>query len=131
MSAGATAAAAAAKRRREEEEEHMTPYSPRDLAEDWEFKILRSASGAFKNPAALQRCLAEEAQAGWRLVEKFDNARIRLKRPAAARENDAHCAFDPYRTSVGLSEGGIAVLVAGGIIGALAMALLIVFLFKG
>jgi len=58
MSAGA-AAAAAAKRRREAEEEHMTPYSPRDLAEDWEFKILRSATGAFKNPALMQRWLAD------------------------------------------------------------------------
>jgi hypothetical protein len=32
----------------------------------------------------MQRYLAEEAQAGWTLVEKFDNSRIRLKRPAAA-----------------------------------------------
>jgi hypothetical protein len=119
MSAGA-AAAAAAKRRREEEEEHMTPYSPRDLAEDWEFKILRSATGAFKNPTVLQRCLAEEGQAGWVLVEKFDNSRIRLKRPAAARQNDDQCAFDPYRTSVGMSEGRIAVLVVGGIVAGLA-----------
>ena len=109
----------------------MTPYSPRDLAEDWEFKILRSATSAFKDRAALQRYLAEEAQAGWQLVEKFDNARLRLKRPAAARRDDAHCAFDPYRTSVGMSEGGIAALVAGGVAGAIAMALLILFLFKG
>lgn len=46
----AAAAAAAAKRRREEEEEHMTPYTPSDLAENWEFKILRSATGSFKDP---------------------------------------------------------------------------------
>ena len=80
----AAAAAAAAQRRREEEEEHMTPYTPRDLAENWEFKILRSATGAFKDPAVMQRYLAEEAQAGWTLVEKFDNSRIRLKRPPRA-----------------------------------------------
>jgi hypothetical protein len=56
-----------------------------------EFKILRSATGAFKDPAVMQRYLAEEAQAGWTLVEKFDNSRIRLKRPAAARQQDAQC----------------------------------------
>ena len=122
------AAAAAARRRRQEEEEVMTPYSPRDLAEDWEFKILHSATSLFKNPAALQRILAEEAQAGWKLVEKFDNARIRLKRPASARENDHRCSFDPYRISVGLSEGGVAALVAGGIAGAIALGLLIIIL---
>ena len=113
----AAAAAAAARRRREEEEEHMTPYMPRDLAENWEFKILRSATGAFKDPAVMQRYLAEESQAGWTLVEKFDNSRIRLKRPAAARQQDAQCAFDPYRTRVGMSEGGLALLIAGSVIG--------------
>ena len=38
----------------------MTHYTPGDLAENWEFKILRSATGAFKDPAAMQRFLAEE-----------------------------------------------------------------------
>ena len=56
----AAAAAAAAQRRREEEEEHMTPYTPRELAENWEFKILRSATGAFKDPTVMQRWLTEE-----------------------------------------------------------------------
>ncbi|HVP12114.1 MAG TPA: hypothetical protein VMV94_13120, partial [Phycisphaerae bacterium] len=51
---------------------------------------------------------------------KFDNSRIRLKRPAAARQNDDQCAFDPYRTSVGMSEGRLTVLVVGGIVGGLA-----------
>ena len=60
MSAGA---AAAAKRRREEEEEHMTPYSPRDLAEDWEFKILRCYMNVFHEPRYFRRVLAEEAAA--------------------------------------------------------------------
>src|SRR5437763_7773178 len=114
MSTGA-AAAAAARRRREEEEEQMPPYSPRDLAENWEFKILRSATGAFKDPAVMQRYLAEEAEAGWALVEKFDNSRLRLKRPAAARQQDAQGTVDPYRTSVGLSEVGFGLLVVGSV----------------
>ena len=51
MSAGAAAGAAAAMaRRKREEEESMTGYSHADLAGDWEFKILRSATGAFRNP---------------------------------------------------------------------------------
>ena len=124
----AAAAAAAARRRREEEEEHMTPYTPRDLAENWEFKILRSATGDFKDPAVMQRYLAEEAQAGWTLVEKFDNSRIRLKRPAAARQQDAQCTFDPYRTRVGISEVALGLLIAGSILGGVAV-LVTVILF--
>src|SRR5262245_46329932 len=122
------AAAAAARRRRQDEAQGTTPYRPRELAEDWEFKILHSATSLSNKPAALQRILAEEAQAGWKLVEKFDNARIRLKRPASARENDHRCSFDPYRIAVGLSEGGVAALVASGIAGALGLGLLIIFL---
>ena len=130
--AAAAAAAAAAKRRREEEEEHMTPYTPRDLAENWEFKILRSATGAFKNPAVMQRYLAEEAQAGWTLVEKFDNSRMRLKRPAAARQQDAQCTFDPYRTRVGISEVGLALLIVASVLGGFAVLFtVIILLVKG
>jgi hypothetical protein len=115
------AAAAAARRRREEEEEHMTPYTRRDLAENWEFKILRSATGAFKDPAVMHRYLAEEAQAGWTLVEKFDNSRIRLKRPTAARQQDAQGTVDPYRTRVGISEVELGLLIAGSILAGVAV----------
>ena len=100
--AGAAAAGAAAQaeqlRRQQEEEEEMTPYSQNDLAEDWEFKILRSQYGLFGYPERLKEILAEESQAGWVLVEKFDNQRIRLKRPAEAKRNDHLLDFDPYRT---------------------------------
>jgi hypothetical protein len=50
--------------------------SPKDLAEDWEFKILRSATNKFRDPVALHAFLQEEARAGWTLVEKFDNERV-------------------------------------------------------
>ena len=106
----------------------MTPYTPRDLAEDWEFKILRSATGAFRDPAVMQRYLAEEAQAGWTLVEKFDNSRIRLKRPVAARQQDAQCTFDPYRTRVGISEVGLGLLIVGSILGGLAVLFTVIIL---
>jgi hypothetical protein len=99
----ATAAAAAAQRALEErrrEEEEMTTYSPRDLDEDWEFKILRSARGSFAVPERLREILADEARAGWKLVEIFDQYRIRLKRPASSRDADGRLEFDPYRISL-------------------------------
>ena len=106
----------------------MTPYTPGDLAENWEFKILRSATGAFRDPAVMQRYLAEEAQAGWTLVEKFDNSRLRLKRPAAARQRDAQCTLDPYRTSVGLSEVGLGLLIVGSMLGGIAVLFTVIIL---
>jgi len=45
----AAAAAIAAKRQAEEEEEEMTPYSAKELAEGWEFKVLRNATGRFSD----------------------------------------------------------------------------------
>ena len=112
--AAAAAAAAAARRRLEQqEEEEMTPYQPQDLSGDWEFKILRSFRGVFRDPAKLREALDQEARAGWVLVEKFDDTRIRLKRPASARSGDAGLDFDPYRTNVGITEGKYALAVVG------------------
>jgi len=118
MSAGAAAAAAEARRRRQEEE--MTQYTREDLAGDWEFKILRSMTGAFRNPETLRRILDDEARAGWVLVEKFDNGRIRLKRPASAKKANADFGFDPYRTYVGTSELQFVLIVLGCVLGGMA-----------
>ncbi|MFO0949620.1 MAG: hypothetical protein U0835_00420 [Isosphaeraceae bacterium] len=123
MSMGTTAAivaAAEAERLLREEEEEMTPYSDRDLAEGWEFKILRASTAAFRNPERLRAVLEEEKQAGWVLVEKFDDARIRLKRPAGAKMIAGEFAdgYDPYRTVIGVSADQrtmILLAVAGGI----------------
>ena len=128
MSAGAAgaSAAAAAERQRQmrEEEEELTPYSTTDLAQDWEFKIVRSAMGSFRSPAFLQRVLDDEARAGWVLVEKFDNTRIRLKRTALARERDGKLDFDPYRTDAGPSQLTIALIAIGiGLVIVLALVL--------
>ena len=127
-SAGAAAAAAEAARRRGEEEEVMTGYSHADLAEGWEFKILRSATNTFRDPDRLRQALEEEARAGWVLVEKFDNQRLRLKRSASARTGDAALGFDPYRTSYGMSDGKLALIVIGIILGSIGLLLLILFL---
>jgi len=122
--AGAAAAATAELMRQEEEE--MTPYTDRDLAEGWEFKIVRSNWAVFSKPEQLRAVLAEEKKGGWILVEKFDDSRIRLKRPAGAKtlEGDFEDGYDPYRTVVGISREararlflilGVAVAVAFGL----------------
>lgn len=103
----AATAAAAIRKRQEAEEESMTSYSPDELAQDWEFKIIRSNTEAFGKPEAMRQMLVEEAQAGWMLVEKFDNGRVRLKRPRAARANDAAlpAGVDAYRSYYGIGMG--------------------------
>ena len=111
MSAGAAAAAAAEAERRRQEEEEMTKYTDADLQGDWEFKILRANTMAFKNPEVFRQVCAEEARAGWTLVEKFDDARLRFKRPVSARSGDAGLDFDPYRTQYGISPGAIVAIV--------------------
>jgi len=105
------AASNASVRAARQEEELMTPYGPKDLAEGWEFKILRSATGGFRNPEWLRSVLAEEQRAGWVLLEKFDDTRIRLKRPASAQANDATLDFDARRTFVGMKQGLLAVII--------------------
>ena len=99
----------------------MTGYSAQDLAEGWEFKIVRSSTGAFKTPAFLRAVLDEEQRAGWTFVEKFDNGRIRLKRPASARANDSALGSDAYRTHVGISELKLALCILAAVFGVLAL----------
>jgi hypothetical protein len=103
---GATTAAAAAKHRRmliEKEEEEMTQYTQDDLDHDWEFKIVRSNTDVFRKREVLDRLLEEEARAGWIMLEKLDDSRIRFKRPRRARAQDAYLppGVDPYRTHYG------------------------------
>lgn len=112
---GATAAAHI--RKQYEEEERWTVYSDEDLDNDWEFKIVRSDLGAFGKRETLERLIQEEARAGWTMLEKFDDYRVRFKRPRSAREEDPYLPddVDPYRTHYGRSVG-IYVLVAMGLI---------------
>ena len=103
----------------------MTPYAHEDLHGGWEFKILRSSFMTFREPQKLRAVLDEEARAGWELLEKFDDNRLRLKRPTSARQLDGKLDFDPYRTYVGPSEGARALLVMGAIVGALLVFLIL------
>lgn len=124
--AGIAAAAAAERQRRMfEEEEQMTPYTDDELQNDWEFKIVRANYGAFGSPARLNKLIEQEKQAGWVLLEKLDNSRVRFKRRRSAQASDAQLianGIDPYRTQDGMtSRVAVVAIVVGGI--------MLVFLF--
>jgi hypothetical protein len=131
MSHVAIHAAAERKKKEKEEEENMSRYSQQELEEDWEFKIVRSATGAFKQPEVLRSLIEEEALAGWKMVEKFDDNRIRFKRPASAQRKDEMLPpqVDPYRTQFGMSEAGLAfrILFAIGVITGLIILVVSIF----
>ncbi|UCD18230.1 MAG: hypothetical protein JSV44_04780 [Candidatus Zixiibacteriota bacterium] len=116
--------AAAAKKKRRQEEERMVTYNKEDLS-GWEFKIVRSATGAFRKPEKVRQVCEEEAKAGWEMLEKFDNNRIRFKRRADRRSADQYIdtGIDPYRTDISSAGAAIAVIVAviAVLIGALAL----------
>ncbi len=107
----------------EREEERLTPYDSNETIATnetrrsskrdrdprlvgWEFKILRSESDLFSAPAVLQQACDEEALAGWILLEKLDDRRLRFKRPIAMREviDPQTLGFDPYRSVYGPSR---------------------------
>jgi hypothetical protein len=119
-SAGAAAGAAAAARMRalQEEEERLTTYSSEELAQGWEFKIVRANTAAFRNSETMQQVCAEEARSGWELVEKFDDSRLRFKRAAAARNMPSPAGIDPYRTTYGISQAFLAAIIVASIVAA-------------
>lgn len=121
---------------REEEEEILTRYeskdenlasakepqpngSPKASSNDsqlmgWEFKIVRASSDLFRNPAMFHRLCQEEAEAGWILLEKLDDRRVRFKRPIAMREmvQSNLPRIDPYRCQYGAESNLLAWLTA-------------------
>jgi hypothetical protein len=125
--------AAAEKRKREQEEEElMTGYTPTDLSDQWEFKIVRSVSSAFKKPEVFQQLVQQEAMAGWELLEKLDDGRVRFKRPVSARRRDGMLprGVDPYRTRYGMSEGLLAFWIIAGVLLAMGITIGIVALVE-
>jgi hypothetical protein len=127
------AAAAAARRRLLAEEEEMTNYSAQDLSGEWEFKIVRANTGIFRNPAELEKLVKEEALAGWILLEKFDNSRVRFKRPVSARRNDPGLpqGIDPYRTQYGMSPWLFAIILTGVVVAASLVFTIFIILLVG
>lgn len=92
-------------------EEEKPNYSASDLS-GWEFKILTANTlGGFRTPNVLNQVLQEEAVAGWELVEKFDNYRIRLKRRTQNRQLANQAGNDPYRSVYGPSDVKVITLV--------------------
>lgn len=124
---GSAAAAAAEIIRREEEE--LTKYNEEDLNQNWEFKIVRSYTSAFKKREVFQQVCQEEARAGWILVEKFDDSRIRFKRPPEAKANDRLLDFDPYRTTYEISSGAFVTTILGVTIGSILFFVILGLLF--
>ena len=119
----------------EEEEEILTRYESKENAASaeqrqsngsakpaskdprlvgWEFKIVRAKRDLFHDPAIFQRMCKEEADAGWILLEKLDDRRVRFKRPMALREivKSDFLPVDPYRCHYGPSSNSIAWLGA-------------------
>lgn len=86
----------------------------------WEFKIVRANRDMFRDPVVFQRLCDEEGEAGWILLEKLDDRRVRFKRPVALRDliKAERLKFDPYRSHYGSSSrplmwlGAIAALSA-------------------
>ena len=107
--------AAQEQKKKQQEEEEMTTYTRQELENDFEFKILRSIGNKFKNRDIVEQVKAEEAMAGWIMVEKFDDGRIRFKRPLSTQKKDALLppGIDPYRTRYGMSDGGQAAVILG------------------
>lgn len=126
---GALAAAHAARKRRLREqqdrieEEQMTNYSVDDLENKWEFKIVRSESGAFRRPDVFQQMMQEEASAGWEMVEKLDDRRVRFKRRKEDRRKDVTLppGTDPYRTQFDRGASRSLVLVVVGLVSVLVL----------
>ncbi len=128
----AASAAAAAVQRRAEEEERMATYNMDDLQNDWEFKIVHGNQEAFRNHAVLTKLVAEEKQAGWVLLEKFDNSRIRFKRQRAMQAHDEQLisqGLDPYRTQYGTFLAKYTMMIAAMAIAALIFMLGIYLMF--
>lgn len=131
-----------AKQQHEEEEEILTTYDSMDIATvsdeqqstngtgsplpldprltGWEYKIVRARGHLFANAAVFKQLCDEEALAGWILLEKLDDRRVRFKRPIGMREviQTDFLSFDPYRCYYGPSNtwvnwlGGIAAAAA-------------------
>ncbi len=136
MNPGVHAAIAAAqeeeRRKQQEEEEMMTKYSDQELNENWEFKIVRTNVRRFHKPEIFQSLLQEEAVAGWDLVEKLDDQRVRFKRPRTARRRDDRLppGVDPYRTQYGRNVQISAAIIAGVVAFLLGMGVFVAIFFQ-
>ena len=89
-----------------------------------EYKVIQAQTPLFASTPKMHEILEEEAQAGWRLLEKEDNYRLKLLRETSHRENDKNLGIDPYRTTVGVSS-----VVTYGATAAITIAIVSVILY--
>ena len=84
-----------------------------------EYKVVQAQTPLFSDTGKMHEILEQEAQAGWQLLEKEDNFKIRLQRDISHRENDKNLDFDAYRSTVGVSAiltYGVTALLTLGIV---------------
>ena len=112
IAAVAAASAAATAKRNNEKEEVMARYNSDDL-NGWEFKIVRANTRKFRKQENIEKVREEEARAGWELVEKFDDHRLRFKRRVDRRSMDSHSDVDPYRSSVDSFDNNAKAIMIG------------------
>ena len=63
-----------------------------NFPEELEYKIVRASSDIFRDSEVFRQLCEEEARAGWRLLEKLDDRRVRFKRPIELRRTIKGCA---------------------------------------
>ncbi len=71
---------------------------------DLEYKTLHAQTPLFADSNKMHEVLEQEAKAGWQLLSKDDNYKIKLQRDISNRDNDKNLGFDAYRSSVGVSS---------------------------
>jgi len=128
ITTGSSVASGAAAQILKDEEEIMTAYKKDDL-EGWEFKIMRSYTGKFKDNKFVQQICQEEAKAGWEMLEKFDEFRIRFKRRVDYRASDQFLKIDPYRTAVGAGINRIMAVILALVVLGVGMAIFMAVFF--
>ncbi len=88
--------------RRHGEEQLLTTYTEPDMSEDWQFKIVY---GNYTTREKVEAVMSEQAEYGWKFVEKFDDTRIRFKRSATEALNDAGRSGNPYKATSDVTGG--------------------------
>jgi hypothetical protein len=71
---------------------------------DLEYKTLQAQTPLFADSKKMHEVLELEAKAGWQLLWKEDNYKLKLQREVSNRENDKSLDFDAYRSTVGVSS---------------------------
>lgn len=69
-----------------------------------EYKVVQSTTPYFAKSQNISAVMAEEEKAGWRLLEKCDNYKLRLQRDISHRANDKDLSIDAYRSQVGVNN---------------------------